>query len=218
MHRIIFLLLSLVALSPLQGVGAQRDATHTTRSRPRAFFMSLILPGSGEKYCGDTKSATFFMATEAGLLLSAFGFSSYHTWLHEDVLGYAALHADVNTAAVGDNSLFYKALGDWDTMEEYNRYTELSNGAPLYSTQSGFGWTWESATLQDEYRVLRGRMLWAERRYHIVLSSLVINHLVSALNTLRFTKLTKDTTTSMILHTQYHQEQQCMMVLCTKLF
>jgi len=61
------------------------------KSKGKAFILSLVLPGLGERYAGSHRKAHFFMASEVTLWLTYAGFISYREWRKQDYKTFAKL-------------------------------------------------------------------------------------------------------------------------------
>ena len=62
----------------------QIGITEKPKSKGKAFFLSLLLPGLGERYVGSNTKSQIFVGTEVLLWLGYAGFNRYSAWRKED--------------------------------------------------------------------------------------------------------------------------------------
>ncbi|MDO9067249.1 MAG: hypothetical protein Q7W05_02195, partial [Deltaproteobacteria bacterium] len=88
------------------------------KSARKAFFLSLLVPGSGEYYVGQKGYTKGFVAAEA-VIWSAALFNKYQgdMW-RRDYIGYAAQEAGSNSGRTDD--FYYQNVYEWPNSFWYN--------------------------------------------------------------------------------------------------
>ena len=158
-----------------------QQAGQPKKSPGKAFFFSLLLPGSGEYYAGAKKSAAFFAATEALLWVGMFANDVYQRELVRDYKTYAVAHAAVDRA--GKEYQYWIDIGKYDDIYSFNeqrrqdRYFEA-----LYEENQANYWMWDSKENRltyDEYRLHANKV--AIRAVYFQAAAM-LNHFVSAIH------------------------------------
>ena len=87
-------------------------------SPAKAFLLSFIIPGWGERYTGNKGISNYLIAAEITLWLSFLGVDLYSNWLEEDYKSFAADHAGVvNT---GKRDKYYVHIVNFMNIHDYN--------------------------------------------------------------------------------------------------
>jgi len=169
------------------------------KSIKKAFFLSLLLPGSGEYYVGQKGYTRGFLAAE-GLIWSFALFSNFQgrMW-RDDYIGYAAQEAGSN--ANRRDERYYKDIYEWPNSDWYNEYQwvlarDLYPDDPqaqaayvadkLYAATDA--WEWTTMEEWGRFRSLRVKSESAYRRVTYAMGAAVLNHLLSAVNAARMAK------------------------------
>lgn len=152
------------------------------KSRGRAFFQSLLLPGWGQHYAGSKDMMKVFITTEVLAWGAVLGFSSWSNWLEDDFRTYAVTHAQIDLA--GKNERYFVDIGNFNTLEDYNqaqlRDRDVSD---LYPTESNeFYWRWDIEENRRRFEDMRIRSGQADSRARFALAAVLVNHLVSAIH------------------------------------
>ncbi len=157
------------------------------KSASKAFFYSLILPGTGEAYVGEKVQSKIFLGIELvawGLVIAnIINVNSRES----DYKNYAVQHAFVNRTGKGDQ--YWIDIGKFDTIFEYNeeRLRERDINA-LYPENSFYFWGWDIRDNRLSYDANRIETREIEQRRVYFFAAIALNHLVSAINALRLAK------------------------------
>ena len=151
------------------------------KSRGRAFFLSLVLPGLGERYVGNKGKAQFFFATEISLWLSYTGFVTYREWQKDDYKTYAATHAGVDLD--GKSESYFVDIGNYNNIYQYNETKLRDRNLPeYYYDVDEYYWSWDSPTDQHNFKQMRLSADRADNRATFVIGAIFANHLISAID------------------------------------
>ena len=153
------------------------------KSVPKAFLLSLLLPGTGQFYSQAPGRGLVFASTETAILSTYIGFRLYSDWKEEDYQLFAAAHAGVDPR--GKSVDYYEDISLYMSMEEYNRQQLLDyrEEAELYSG-SDF-WEWDENRSRQEFDSLL-RASSNARDNAIIMTGLgLLNHLLSAVDAAR---------------------------------
>jgi hypothetical protein len=154
------------------------------KSASRAFFSSLILPGTGEAYVGEKTQSKIFL----GIEIVAWGLVVANminvNMRQDDYKNFAVQHASVLRNGKGDQ--FWIDIGKFDTIFEYNeeRIRERDIDA-LYPEERFWFWSWDNTENRFFYdsKRIETRQIEQDRLYFF--AAIALNHLVSAINALR---------------------------------
>jgi hypothetical protein len=149
------------------------------KSVTRAVLYSLLLPGTGEWYAGNSSTAKYLFGGEVTLWLSLYGFHSYGTWLRNDARSFAEVYAGIDWA--GKDDKFFVNVGNFTSREEYNEKKMRDRDVGALYLDSSYDWNWESEELRAEYRDLRVRSDQMFNAIKFVGTAIVANHIVSAI-------------------------------------
>jgi len=158
--------------------------TPERKSSSRAFFSSLILPGTGEAYMGEGTQSKIFLGIEIvawGLVVANIVNVNMH---QSDYKNYAVQHASIER--VGKNDQFWIDIGKYDTIYEYNeqRIRERDLDA-LYPENTFWFWNWDNTDNRFFYDSKRIKTREYEQNRLYFFAAIALNHLVSAINALR---------------------------------
>lgn len=166
----------------------QHDTPNSQKiSVGKAFFMSLILPGWGESYTGNSGYTKVFFSIEAfswGMLIAN---SLRVSWLTDDYQTWAYQHAGITRGTKEDQ--YWIDIGKYDNIYEYNeqrrrdRYVDA-----IYEENASNFWQWDSRSNRFKYDALRIEARELENNEVYYVGAIVLNHLVSAINALRLAK------------------------------
>jgi hypothetical protein len=157
------------------------------RSVPKAFLLSLLVPGTGQFYSQSPGRGRFFVGTELAILASYLGFRLYSDWKEEDYQLFAAAHAGVDTR--GKSETYFEDVSLYMSMEEYNRQQlhDYREDAELYSGADF--WEWDSQTSRREFDSLYRASSNAADNSVIMTGLGLLNHLLSAVDAARTARL-----------------------------
>jgi len=184
---------------PAAKAGKPGLARKLRKSTKKAFFLSLLVPGSGEYYVEKKGYAKGFITAEA-MIWSAALFNKYQgdMW-RRDYISYAAQQAGSNSARTDD--FYYQNVYEWPNSYWYNedqwrQARELYPYDPaaqqiyvadkLYSSDDA--WEWKDYDQWYYYRGLRVKSRNALHRISYSFGASILNHLLSAVNAARLAK------------------------------
>ena len=176
-------------LSPSVWGGEPSDAERGELSVRKAFFLSLLLPGAGEFYAGDIKSAKSFLEAEALIWAAHLGFKEYGRWRRHDYRTFARLHAGINPTGKPDT--YFDDIKFYGSSYRYNEVAFREDGpkANLYSSDAA--WEWDSQDSRERYRLLRNSSLLSYRYATYMIGAAVVNRIVSAIDAARIVRKSK---------------------------
>ena len=154
------------------------------KSASKAFFYSLLLPGTGEAYVGEEFQSKLFLGIEIvawGLVIAnIINVNSRES----DYKNFAVQHAFLNRT--GKDDQYWIDVGKFDTIYEYNeeRLRERDVNA-LYPENSFYYWGWDNQGNRYSYDSNRIDTREIEQRRLYFYAAITLNHLVSAINALR---------------------------------
>ena len=169
------------------------------KSARKAFFLSLLIPGSGEYYVGQKGYTKGFVAAEA-VIWSAALYNQYQGDMRRrDYIAYAAQQAGSNPGRTDD--FYYQNIYEWDNSFWYNEdqwrqaialypYDPAAREAyvadKLYSEEDS--WDWQNDDQMNYYRGLRVKSRNYLHRVSYSVGASVLNHMLSAVNAARLAK------------------------------
>jgi hypothetical protein len=151
-------------------------------SAPKAFALSMILPGLGHRYVEGGKWsgwASTFAVADAGLWMSLLGSNWKRGQLIESYTTLAALNA--NADIEGKDRSFFLNLASYRSSQNFLD-TALRNRAwnqVDYVTDPSYQWIWNSEDNFVKYRDLREDAESLRRRRVVIVASLVANRIIS---------------------------------------
>jgi hypothetical protein len=180
--------LSMASADPIEASFSQRAAQMVSsaprkKSVPKAFLLSLLLPGTGQFYAQAPGRGALFVGTETAVLSTYLGFRLYSDWKEEDYQLYAAAHAGVDPH--GKSANYYEDISLYLNMEEYNRQQlhDYREDAQLYS-ESDF-WEWDDDRSRREFDSLLRASSNARDNAVIMTGLGLLNHILSAVDAAR---------------------------------
>ena len=186
--KYVVLFLGLLLRLPSAVRPARAQSAPEARSPKKAFVLSLLVPGLGQRYAhgGDWDgAASVFAATEAGLWLGLVGTEVRRGHIVSDYETYAAGHADAEVA--GKDRRFFLNLATYRSSDEYLDI-QLRNRAWNqidYVAERTNQWRWETEADFLQVRGMREDAETLRRRRTFLVALLVGNRLVSAFTALR---------------------------------
>lgn len=183
--RRLTLLLLLAALAAGQGFSFKEPKVSGGKSLWKAIGLSALVPGTGEYYLGHSGRAYIFWGTDASIWLGYYGFSKWENIREEEYKAYAARCAD----ALPENkdSRFFDNVALYDSRDDYNLYTLLSEGNRtfLYPETRDYYWSWQTNDDRDHFAALRSSSKTAKRNASILLAVAGLNRLASIVDVMR---------------------------------
>ncbi|MFZ0389302.1 MAG: hypothetical protein WAN36_02500 [Calditrichia bacterium] len=191
------LLLSLAAAQPpkspgLNSLGQSETRTQTDDGGFKAKYVlsSLVLPGSGEWLAGHKNMAKFFFGTELALWAGYIGARAYANVLEDNFQAYAAVHAGIQTTGKGQQ--YWIDIGSADNIYEFNEQQRvLRNLEGTYRQEQDYFWQWDTPENRRRYSLQRIRQHDWERRATFVISGLILNRIISAIDVIRILRKDK---------------------------
>ncbi|HED11644.1 MAG TPA: hypothetical protein ENJ10_13210 [Caldithrix abyssi] len=158
-----------------------------TKSTGVALLLSLVLPGAGEYYAGETGQAQFFLGVEIAAWGALLFNNSYYNSLRSDYQAYAGVHAGVKGSGDKDDQ-FWIDIGKFDDVYAFNE-KRLQDRRPerLYDPEQTV-WQWDATDNRLTYDLKRLKASAIKDRRLIYASAILLNHLVSAVNSIRLTR------------------------------
>jgi len=181
------------------GSGKNADLRKNKKSVRKAFFLSLLVPGSGEYYVGQKSYTKGFAAAEV-VIWSAALYNKYQGDMRRrDYIAYAAHQSGSNPDRTDD--MYYQSVYEWPNSTWYNEdqwrqardlypYDPAAQQAyvadKLYSSEDS--WDWQNYDQWYYYRGLRVKSRNALHRISYSVGAAVLNHMLSAVNAARLAK------------------------------
>jgi hypothetical protein len=169
------------------------------KSARKAFFLSLLVPGSGEYYAGQKGYTKGFVAAEA-VIWSAALYNKYQGDMRRrDYISYSAQQAGSNSGRTDD--FYYQNVYEWPNSYWYNEdqwrqarelypYDPAAQQAyvadKLYSEEDS--WAWQNYDQWFYYRGIRVKSRNYLHRISYSVGASVFNHMLSAVNAARLAK------------------------------
>ncbi len=174
-------------LSPLAW-GALSTSESGGPSVRKAVFLSLLLPGAGEFYAGDMKSAKSLLGTEALIWTAHLGLREHGRWLREDYRAFARIHAGIDPRGKPDS--YFDDIKFYTSSCRYNELAFREDGpeARFYPPNA---WEWNSEGSRQRYRSLRNNSLLSYRCAGYMIGAAVVNRIISAINAARIVRKSK---------------------------
>ncbi len=150
------------------------------KSPAQAFFMSLVLPGTGQIYSGAEAKAKIFLSAEALCWEGFWLFRSLGNRKGEDYRNFAATPAGVNLE--GKNDDYYSNLSFYGSPDGYNQSARLDNipGEIIYPEDGFSNWQWDNADSRLQYRNLKNQNKIFYRRSFYAIGMAVFTRIVSS--------------------------------------
>ncbi len=185
---------------------------HAGISNKKAFFLSLLIPGLGEAYVGNTGNAKSFFTSELILWASWFTLDRYYDINVNHYSSFAALHSGLNPAGKGDT--LRRNLGNYQTSLLYNKSVFIDYGPEAQYYQDSEEWSWDNSENRRKYRKMMEDAQNINRKTTMFLGVLLGNHLLSAINAnqLAHKKMERNITSS------FEPFSDCMIFTLTKKF
>jgi hypothetical protein len=170
------------------------DSQLAPKSKGKAMFRSMILPGWGENYAGRNKRAQYFFITEIVLWTSYAGFKIYENWIENEYKVFARTHAQADPT--GKAHKYFVNIGNYPNIYEYNaaklNYRSLDE---VYPEEVSWHWQWDNDINRHDFKMMRLRSDNANYRALFTLGAVLVNHMISAIDAVWVTR-TKQTAVS----------------------
>ena len=178
-----------------QGAYGIEEKPEGRRSLGRAVLYSALLPGLGERYLGAPRRGWAFMGAEAAVW-GTWGTFMTQEWLRRQ--NYIEM-AEVFAGVSGDHDdEYWKVVGQFANWLDYNEWLryqarrEYGFGTGEYydyiashEIDEQAGWDWSNTDRRTDYAAKRKASLNAERRATYTLYALLVNRVISLVDTWR---------------------------------
>ncbi len=150
------------------------------KSRSKAMLLSLLLPGLGDVYVGDSRMrAAGFLTAEIGIWSAVVFNRQLGKWKKNDYMEYAVVYAGVDPT--GKDDTFWDMVGFHDSRDDYNKLSRVyTRTNPFYPETSEWDWQWQSDEERKAYRDLKNDSKTYYRAARFALAAAVLNRAVSA--------------------------------------
>lgn len=150
----------------------------------KAGIYSALVPGLGEYYVGHRAKARVFFAVEAATWISFFSSHIYGNWKEDDMVQFAAEHANASLENKSDE--FKDWVGFYDDIDQFNSLGRVQDQDRPYLVDNAENhWRWETISAQSTYRHLKNRSREAHRRRDFMVGLAVANRIVSIIDAIR---------------------------------
>lgn len=172
------------------GSDADSDGDGTGRkSATKAMALSLLVPGMGQYYTGNVRTARYYWAIEGLSWLAWIGFRTYGDWKEDDYIRYAVEHAGADLD--GKPDWFVDMVGYYDDLDQYNELGRaIARERPYLAPNPGNDWQWQSVNDKFSFRQIKNRSREAYRRADFTLGVMLISRLVSAIHAVHLARQT----------------------------
>jgi len=148
-----------------------------------AICLSLLLPGMGELYAGSFDEGKYFTMADGVLWGTVIGLNSFGNWKRDNYKSFARTYAGINPD--GKDEDFYANIGDYLSVEDYNRYEDLQrNFGAVYNTTKNY-WNWGTDSRRKEYRDMWRSSEQAFNSIRFAVGALILNRIISIVNAVR---------------------------------
>jgi hypothetical protein len=171
---------------------ASRSASR--KSTRKAFFLSLLLPGLGQRYLGQSNRAKIYMGAEAGVWIAVAGFRVQGSLREDRYREYAEIVGGADPSVADDD--YYKDLALYGSSDVHALvirwearalFPDDRDAQHQYYLDNIYpedkAWSWPNQESFDEYQRLRRRSRKAYRTSVNLIGLAVLNRLVSAIDT-----------------------------------
>ena len=155
---------------------------------------SFLMPGSGERDLGYYKSSKFFMQSEILLFTACYSAFKISDIIEHKYISYAAQHAGA-TSPIDER--YWTDIGNYNTNNDFDsehlRMRDFKEGQ-----WSDHPWDWQS----DHFKRKKfENMRIKSDKYFLVgkflIGGVIMNHIISSINTLYILNINKDNTLSL---------------------
>jgi len=152
----------------------------------KAALFSALVPGGGQYYLGQRRTARYFFAAEALTWIGYLSFHTYGDWRKDDYIQYAATHANAQLDGKSDD--FVTWVGFYNNIREFNALGRaFDNERPYLEDTPDNHWEWQSEDDRQTFRDLRNRSREAYRRSDFMIGVAIIDRVISIIDAVRST-------------------------------
>lgn len=164
-----------------------------SKSTAKAVFYSLLVPGLGQRYLGETGQSRLFFSVEAAIWTSFTVFRVQGHLRENEYEEYAQAFARVTSTGHSDD--YYRLLTQYDSFQEYEDEIKSEGRAVLYPDVDAATleryfidhrvadyepWVWQSAANRRAYQDRRSASKRAYRRGLYAVATALANRAASA--------------------------------------
>ena len=150
---------------------------------------SAFIPGLGESSLSKTTQSKFFNLVELTLWSTFFGFHKFSIHKKLQYQSYAAKNAGISIE--NKNRKYWVDIGNYlsliDHNEEHLRWRQIND---IYNEE--FNWSWKSRSHMKKFEEMRVNSDKLAKYGQYTLGLIVLNHVVSAINSLYLSRLADD--------------------------
>ena len=111
------------------------------------------------------------------------GLNSYGNWKRDNYKSFAQTYGGIS--ADGKDEDYYANIGDYRTIEDYNREMDLQRDfSKVYSIQK-YSWNWGTDERRKEYRNMWRSSEQAFNSIRFAVGALILNRIISVVNAVR---------------------------------
>lgn len=164
-----------------------QDNSYQKKSVGKALLFSLLIPGAGEYYVGETSYLKFFLGLEIVGWGTLFFNRYYYNSMQKDYMAFASLHAGVDKRNKDDQ--YWIDIGKYDDIYSYNnKRANQWRIEELYKVNKNNYWRWDSYDNRYIYDYKRLKSVSVKNREVFITVGILLNHLVSAVNAVRLAR------------------------------
>jgi len=165
------------------GPPAGREASGR-KSVFRAGLYSALIPGAGQYYLGNRRTARYFFAAEAFTWIGYISLRSYGNWRRDDYINYAAVHAGAQLEGKSDEFLSW--VGFYNSIRDFNNLGRAYDPERSYLPNSPENyWEWRTDEERQTFRDLRNSSKEAYRRSEFMIGLAIVDRVVSVVEAVR---------------------------------
>jgi hypothetical protein len=181
------------------------EPVYEEKSKGKAMFYSLLIPGLGHQYAGDKSGAKTFFAIEAAIWASFLFFEVQGYIREESYQDYAQVFAGISSENKSDD--YYSLIGQYNSWEDYEADIKNEGRFALYpeadaqtldeyfleNRVSDFEpWVWQSVDNRRNFRGQRNDSKLSYRRALYAVAVAGANRIAAAFFSIRATNKTNE--------------------------
>ena len=155
---------------------------------------SFLMPGSGERDLGYSKSSKFFMQSEILLFTACYSAFKTSDLIENEYISYAAKHAGATTPI---DDRYWTDIGNYNTNNDFDS-EHLRMRDSKEGQWSEHPWDWQSDHIK---RKKFENMRIKSDKYFLfgkfLVGGVIMNHIISSINTLYILRINEDNTLSL---------------------
>lgn len=158
---------------------------------------SLIFPGWGEYALGNKERGKLFAVTESFIIISILGSYSKAKTFKSNYEAYAAQHAGVSS--LGKNRQYWVDIGNYLSIDQFNEeHLRWRDYNALYQQNDNWSWHWDNDENRKSFEKMRIKADTWKLRGSFLIGGMVLNHIVSAIDSLYLFRISKIKDTNII--------------------